>query len=109
VKYFLAILLSLSLYSPDVARLIAYADLVVDTVTENKINICDCQAIVDKDTSEKHEQHMVDIKTSWTYLAAQLFVLGDSPVHSVREYAIYHTPQLMQFNSSIFQPPRFMV
>ena len=105
MKYALTILLSLSLYAPDVAKLVAYTDYVVDVVTNNKVNICDCEPIIEKQSSE-HKDHHIIVKTDWTYIAAEIFYLQPQLKFHIKKYPLYNDNLFPQFSHNIFQPPK---
>jgi hypothetical protein len=106
VKCCLAILFSLSLYAPDVAKLVAYADYVVDAVTNKKVNICDCEPILEKGNNADHKDHHIVIKTDWTYTITPILSFEALPVDSSSEFSIYTNNNLSNFSHTIFQPPK---
>lgn len=107
MKYILAILLSISLYCPDIARLFAYADYVVDVVSAEKINLCDCQDVLEqKETTADHQKHIILTPTEWTYILTEAFILP-SLTNSQKEKTVANVHnRLQRISFDIFQPPR---
>lgn len=108
MKCFFAILLSVSLYSPDIARIIAYTDYIVDTVSEKRINICDCEGVIQQNQQppSDHQQEMSILATEFKYVATGMFgiVAFTSSIH--KNESIHPVGKLSFFSHDIFQPPR---
>jgi hypothetical protein len=106
VRYLLLILLSGSLYSPDILRLVAYADYALDALSENKVNICDCADVLQENEETPHEQHSVIIKDQLTYIQTDVYTLS-APVISVASLSGFPTnDQPVGRSYDIFQPPK---
>ncbi len=106
MKYFIAILLSLSLYAPDVAKLVAYADYVVDVATNTKVNICNCEPILEKNKTADHTDHHVVVKADWIYLVTQVVSVVSYHTSPAKVHCVYTEADLSQFSNTIFQPPK---
>ncbi len=106
MKYFLAILLSLSIYSPDIAKLAAYTDYVVDAISNEKVNLCDCEHMLQQDKGPEHKKHPVEVKTTWTYIATEPFSVAHFPHSAVTAYQDHVNARLVHQSYAIFQPPR---
>jgi hypothetical protein len=106
VKYILAILLSVSIYSPDIARLVAYTDYVLDVVSEEKLNICDCEGILQKDTPVGHKEHNMVLTTHFTCVLTEVFSLPEPVSAHDQEFNGEIDLLLPRFTYDIFQPPR---
>lgn len=107
MKYILAIQLTLSLYMPDIARIVAYADYVVDVMSLEKINLCDCRDILEqRESPEEHQQHIALVKTQWTYIITEEFTVpGITGANTKQAVADVHN-KLPRISFDIFQPPR---
>jgi hypothetical protein len=107
VKYILAILLCTSLYAPDVARLVAYADYVVDVVSEEKVNICDCEGILKQpEKPSDHQEYMAVLKTEFKYTLTEIVTVSNVSRPTLQQYYPAINKQLSQYASDIFQPPK---
>lgn len=106
MKYIFAILLSVSLYSPDITRLVAYADYIVDFVSKDEVNICDCEDILQKNESPGHREHHIILKTQLTYIITEVFLLQDIAVSNDSEFTDPVNILLPRASYDIFQPPR---
>jgi len=106
VKYFVSLILIIALYSPDIARIVAYVDFLVDTATEQKVNICDCEDILEKEKKETHTKHPVEISTVFKYTLPGVICIA-SPVKEYHlSYSRYINPFRTEYCYNIFQPPR---
>jgi hypothetical protein len=107
VKYLLAILLSVSLYTPDIAKLIAYVDYAVDIASSEKINLCDCKDVLAQQSQpENHQQHMGQAETEWKYIITEMLTIPAMQVDLKTEPIAGINNKLHHISFDIFQPPR---
>ena len=107
MKYLLAILLSLSIYTPDIAKLVAYVDYVVDIASAEKINLCDCQDVLEKqDDAENHQQHKAVVKNEWTYIVTEVLIISSIDIPQQKLSPSQIDSRLCQMSFDIFHPPR---
>jgi hypothetical protein len=107
VKYILAILFSASLYAPDMARLVAYADYVVDVVSEEKVNICDCEGILKQpEKPSGHQEYMTVLKTEFKYTLTEIFTITHVNKPFIEQYCLVVNTKLPRYAGDIFEPPK---
>ena len=113
LKQVLAVILSISLYAPHVAKLLAYADCYVITEMSNSDpRLCDCNRIIDSDTiplgaDQPDKQKDISLKADWKYIATEDFrphtaVAGTNKIQFANTDA-FVTQQSLR---SVFHPPR---
>ena len=106
MRCLLAILLSASLYSPDILKLVAYADYVVDKVSARKVNICDCEDMLRNDQSADHTAHTAPLKSQLIYIIPSLYTLQPVKVQGASQFTHEHDGAPISRSYGIFQPPR---
>jgi len=111
LKQVLTLILALSLYTPHVAKLLAYVDCSYIVLSNQDPLLCDCNKIVDADMipygPDNPKQQEISLKADWKYLPETAFRLG------VAQSLVELTPSLfkpadipLQSLQAVFHPPR---
>ena len=112
MKQVITILLSISLYAPHIAKLLAYADCSIIQLTNSDPHFCDCNRIIDSDAipvapDQPNKQKEISIKADWKYVGVNVFhftnpfLLTDQTKTTDR---FVYLP--LQNGKSIFHPPK---
>lgn len=109
LKYIVAIILSLSLYAPSVAKILAYAECSALAISQADQNWCDCMLTADTDTDgipATEKQKDIAFKTDWKYTSIAIY----EPRSVIASIDIYHTgfipdALLHPYQKAVFHPP----
>lgn len=109
MKYVVAIILSLSLYAPSVAKFLAYAECSALAITKADQNWCDCMLTADTDTDgipATEKQKDIAFKTDWKYTVVDTY----APSARITSLDMYHTgfiPEALldPYQKAVFHPP----
>src|SRR6478609_5556958 len=112
MKQVITLILSLSLYAPHVAKLLAYADCTLQVLAHDDPRLCDCNQIVTADSGpllpdQPDKQKEISIKADWKYIAGVSYKISQDivPVKQIHlTNRVSYKPE--QFPSSIFHPPK---
>ncbi|MFZ6023256.1 MAG: hypothetical protein ACOYVG_02235 [Bacteroidota bacterium] len=109
MKYVVTIILSLSLYAPQVAKFLAYAECSALAITMADKNWCDCMFTENTDTDgipATEKQKDIQFKTDWKFTAEKKIMLGDIDNHLLLVKNNFLQPQLpTPFLPAVFHPP----
>lgn len=109
LKYVVAIILSLSLYAPSVAKILAYAECSALAISQADQNWCDCMLTADTDTDgipATEKQKDIAFKTDWKYTSIasydQTYVMG-----SFHQTPTVFIPDALldPYQKAVFHPP----
>jgi len=109
MKYLVTVILSLSLYAPQVAKFLAYAECSALALTMADQNWCDCMLTADTDTDgipATEKQKDIQFKTDWKFTAEKIIMLGsinDCLVPVKKTSLSFPLPD--PFLSAVFHPP----
>ena len=112
MKQVITILLSISLYAPHIAKLLAYADCSIILLSNPDPHFCDCNRIIDTDAipvaaDQPDKQKELSVKADWKYVGvgsfrfANPFTLIDKA--KANESFVYMPLQSPQ---AVFHPPK---
>ncbi len=109
MKYVVAVILSLSLYAPSVAKILAYAECSALAISQADQNWCDCMLSADTDTDgipATEKQKDIAFKTDWKYTAVDVHDPNE-PITSVDTYHTRFIPDalLHPYLKAVFHPP----
>lgn len=109
LKYVVAIILSLSLYAPSVAKFLAYAECSALAISQADQNWCDCMLTADTDTDgipATEKQKDIAFKTDWKYTAIKSYE-QPSVLVSVDKVTtgFIPAPLLNPYKKGVFHPP----
>jgi len=112
LKQALVILLSLSLYAPHIAKLMAYADCSIRVLTNSDPRFCDCNRIMDDDAvpvapDRPDKQKDISLKADWKYTCTDAYRFQNAPLvfSSVKNNAMLFFHASL-FTKGIFHPPK---
>lgn len=109
MKYLVTIILSLSLYAPQVAKILAYAECSALAVTMADQNWCDCMFTTDTDTDgipAAEKQKDIQFKTDWKFITEKNIAVGD-----IHDFPVSVKKNLFPFSlpapylAAVFHPP----
>lgn len=109
MKYLVTIILSLSLYAPQVAKILAYAECSALAVTMADQNWCDCMFTTNTDTDgipATEKQKDIQFKTDWKFTTEKNIVVGDLhnyPVSVKHSFLSFSLPA--PYLTAVFHPP----
>lgn len=112
LKQVITILLSLSLYAPHMAKILAYADCSIILLTNNDPRLCDCNRIISADllpirSDMPDKQKELSLTTDWKYTTLNVFRLQSNAAPAKEIFSgtkpLYIPQQSLQ---SVFHPPR---
>jgi hypothetical protein len=112
VKQVITLILSLSLFVPHMAKMLAYVDCSYIMLSNSDPDFCDCSRIVDNDAipmgpDQPDKQKEISLKADWKYVAANPYRFT-ATIPSVKKTAgidhSHHLPQ--QSLIAVFRPPR---
>ncbi len=112
MKQVITILLSISLYAPHIAKLLAYADCSIIQLTNSDPHFCDCNRIIDTDAipvapDQPDKQKELSIKADWKYVGVGSFRFANPFTAADKAKAgesIVYLPQ--QSLKAVFHPPK---
>ncbi len=112
MKQVITILLSISLYAPHIAKLLAYADCSIIQLTNADPRFCDCNRIIDSDAipvapDQPNKQKEISLKADWKYVSVTAFHYTNP--YSLIDKAKTITPFVyipLQNLKSVFRPPK---
>ncbi len=109
MKYLVTIILSLSLYAPQVAKWLAYAECTALAVTMADKNWCDCMLSTDTDTDgipATEKQKDIQFKTDWKFIVEK-DILAEEPLTDavITENGFYTDDLPTPAKPLIFHPP----
>jgi hypothetical protein len=111
LKYVVAIILSLSLYAPSVAKILAYAECSALAISQADQNWCDCMLTADTDTDgipATEKQKDIAFKTDWKYTTISFcehasFVISSNQITT----AFIPDALLDPYQNGVFHPPLY--
>lgn len=109
MKYLVTIILSISLYAPQVAKFLAYAECSALAVTIADQSWCDCMLSTDTDTDgipATEKQKDIQLKTDWKFTPEKNMVLNSQTEIAVltqKEFLLPFIP--LPTKDGIFHPP----
>jgi hypothetical protein len=112
LKQVITILLSLSLYAPHMAKILAYADCSIILLSNKDPRLCDCNQIITADAvpinaDQPDKQKELSLKADWKYTTLNTFRLEHNPAPAKQIFPgskpLYIPRQALR---SIFHPPR---
>lgn len=109
MKYVVTIILSLSLYAPQVAKFLAYAECSALAITMADQNWCDCMFTENTDTDgipATEKQKDIQFKTDWKFTAEKKITVGNIDGCLLLVKSSFLQPQLpTPFLRAVFHPP----
>lgn len=111
MKYLVTVILSLSLYAPQVAKFLAYAECSALAVTVQDINWCDCMISADTDTDTDgipatEKQKDIQLKTDWKFTAGKNIAFAeDHFTTDITPGSFYNANLPKPYGTAIFHPP----
>jgi hypothetical protein len=109
MKYLVTIILSLSLYAPQVAKFLAYAECSALALTIADQSWCDCMLTADTDTDgipATEKQKDIQFKTDWKFTTEKSIVVRDINACSDLIKSSTLSFQLpTPFLTAVFHPP----
>jgi hypothetical protein len=109
MKHLVTIILSLSLYAPQVAKWLAYAECTALAVTMADKNWCDCMLSSDTDVDgipATEKQKDIQFKTDWKFTIAKNIVAEEIVIVAIVPKNGFYTEDLpTPGNPMIFHPP----
>lgn len=109
MKFLVTIILSISLYAPQVAKFLAYAECSALAVTMADKNWCDCMLSADTNNDgipATEKQKDIQLKTDWKFTPEKNMVLSSQTEITVliqNEFLLPFMP--LPTKGSIFHPP----
>ena len=109
MKFLVTIILSISLYAPQVAKFLAYAECSALAVTMADKNWCDCMLSADTDIDgipATEKQKDIQLKTDWKFTPEKNMVLSSQTEITVliqNEFLLPFMP--LPTKGGIFHPP----
>lgn len=109
LKYIIAAILSLSLYAPSVAKILAYAECSALAISQADQKWCDCMLTADTDTDgipATEKQKDIAFKTDWKYTS----IASYEPLNVIgsfdHTYTRFNPDALLQpYKKAVFHPP----
>ena len=109
MKYVVAIILSLSLYAPSVAKFLAYAECSALAISQADQNWCDCMLTADTDTDgipATEKQKDIAFKTDWKYTTIASYEYTDVTGVFDQTYTGFIPVALLEpYEKGVFHPP----
>lgn len=109
MKYLVTIILSVSLYAPQAAKFMVYAEYAALAVAMTNQNWCDCMLTADTDTDgipATEKQKDIQFKTDWKFTIEKDIVVTDIPHFAVLVKNGSFSFQLPgPFLTDVFYPP----
>ena len=112
MKQVITILLSISLYAPHIAKLLAYADCSIIQLTNPNPHFCDCNRIIDTDAipvapDQPNKQKEISIKADWKYVGVTAFHCTNpyTLIDKTKEVDLSEYVPLQKLKS-VFRPPK---
>ncbi|HCL04737.1 MAG TPA: hypothetical protein DHW64_01670 [Chitinophagaceae bacterium] len=109
MKYVVTIILSLSLYAPQVAKILAYAECSALAITMADQNWCDCMFTTDTDTDgipATEKQKDIQFKTDWKFTPEKNIVVATIkayPASTKNSFISFQLPA--PYLKAVFHPP----
>lgn len=109
MKYLVTIILSISLYAPQVAKFLAYAECSALAVTMADKNWCDCMLSADTDNDgipATEKQKDIQLKTDWKFTPERNMALisqVEAVTLTLNEFLLPFIP--LPTKAGVFHPP----
>lgn len=111
MKYLVAIILSLSLYAPSVAKILAYAECSALAISQADQNWCDCMLTADTDTDgipATEKQKDIAFKTDWKYTTITSQDQTYLTASFCKIQAVFIPDALLEpYKKGVFHPPLY--
>jgi hypothetical protein len=112
MKRIITVILSLSLFVPHVAKMMAYVDCSFVMLSNSDPDFCDCNLIVASDMipptpDMPDKQKELSLKADWKYVVADAFTCTDQTIVAGKPVAAIISEYIpLQSLQSVFHPPR---
>jgi hypothetical protein len=112
LKQLITIILSISLYAPQVAKILAYTDCSIQVLANGDPFFCDCNRIIDIDAipiapDRQDKQKEISLKADWKYIGETNFKFFNASWVIAKTTLFYQSGFVPQpYLQSIFHPPQ---
>lgn len=111
LRNILTILVSVSLFVPGIAKMMAYVDCTFVAITYSNPSLCDCNRIIDNDLLPSSpdmpdKQKQLSLKADWKYTVLSPFRLPALHTYRISNKHAIHSPILCAGHlSCLLRPP----